>query len=138
MLSQHPLALSATIFSHRHRGRRRMILKAGGVTLIAEVAVSPIDRSRGLSGRTSLQDGEGMLFVMPNVDRHTFWMRNTTIPLSIAFLDDSGTIVSIKDLEPLSEEHVGPDVPARMALEVPQGWFGRRGVNVGDVVSLAP
>ncbi len=137
MLSQHPLAVSAVIFAHRHRGRRRMILKVGAATLLAEVAVSPAARAIGLSGRESLGDGEGMLFVIPTIDRHTFWMRNTTIPLSIAFLDDDGKIVSIKDLEPLSEAHVGPDVPARMALEVPRGWFDRRGVHVGDSVAIA-
>jgi uncharacterized membrane protein (UPF0127 family) len=132
-----PLALSAVVFAHRSPGRR-MLLKAGDRAMIlAEIAVGHAATSRGLSGRQRVGDGEGMLFVMSRPDYLSFWMRGTAVPLSIAFLADDGTILEIHDMEPFSEQLVRSGTPVRMALEVPQGWFGRRGVGVGSAVSVA-
>lgn len=83
-----------------------------------------------------MRDGEGMLFVMRSVGHHPFWMRGTFVPLSIAFLGDDGEIEEIRDMRPHSEERIAPSSPTRLALEVPQGWFTRRGVSVGDKVLI--
>lgn len=130
-----PLALLAVVFANRFP-RRRLQLLAGRSPVLVELATTQDETSRGLSGRQGLRDGEGMLFVMNSSDRHPFWMRNTFVPLSIAFLSEDGTIQEIHDMQPLSEGRVMPARPTRLALEVPQGWFGRRGVAVGDKVTI--
>jgi uncharacterized membrane protein (UPF0127 family) len=88
--------------------------------------------------RTRLEDGTGMLFVFPLASRSPFWMRNTLVPLSIAFIDERHVIVDIQDMQPLDETLHFPAAPYRYALEVPQGWFGRAGVTVGQAVELPP
>ena len=78
-----------------------------------------------------------MLFVFPELRSHTFWMKDTSIPLSIAYLDESGQIFSIQDMLPLdTDKHYPSGQPASYALEVNQGWFGRHGIEVGDVVKI--
>lgn len=134
-VDERPLALSAVVFSNRYP-RRRLLLTVGRAAILAEIATTPEETARGLSGRTSLNDGEGMLFVMRSTDRHPFWMRGTTVPLSIAFLAEDGTIQEIRDMEPLSEQSIQPEIPTRLVLEAPQGWFDRKGVGVGARVSI--
>jgi len=131
-----PLALAATIFSYKSPGRRMILKIDGRVSMLAEVAATPADTAKGLSGRTSVPDGEGMLFVMRAPTQLSFWMRGTSVPLSIAFLADDGTILETHDMQPFSEQSTRSSVPARLALEVPQGWFGRRGIGVGSVVTV--
>ena len=135
MTSDRPLALSAVVFANRFP-RRRMILTVGRTELLVELATTPEDTVKGLSGRASLTDGEGMLFVMRAADRHPFWMRGTTLPLSIAFLAEDGTIQEIRDMEPLSEAPVLPARQSRIMLEVQKGWFDRKGVGVGARVAV--
>lgn len=113
-------------------------LRVGAATVQAEVADSRLERSVGLMHRTALPAGSGMLFVYPRPRPLSFWMRNTLVPLSIAFIDTAGTIVRISDMTPLDERHVPSDWPALYALEVPQGWFGQAGVGVGDKVDGLP
>jgi len=96
------------------------------------------ERNRGLMYRTSLRDGEGMLFVFDRDQQVSFWMKNTKLPLSIAYIISDGTIVQILDLVPYSEEPRPSARSIRYALEVPQGWFGRAGVKVGDKVAIPP
>lgn len=132
---ERPLALSAVVFSNRYP-RRRLVLSVGRASILAEIAATPEETARGLSGRTSINDGEGMLFVMRSTDRHPFWMRGTTVPLSIAFLAEDGTIQEIRDMEPLSEQSIQPEIPTRLVLEVSKGWFDRKGVGVGTRVSV--
>jgi len=104
-----------------------------GIHLIrAEVASSPQQRASGLMFRKSMEPNHGMLFVFPEKAGHCFWMRNTSIPLSIAFLDDDGTIVNIADMQPHSEASHCPLRAVRYALEMEQGWFARRGVEPGS------
>lgn len=134
-VEERPLALSAVVFANRYP-RRRIVLTVGRTAIIADVSATPEAVTKGLSGRTTLNDGEGMLFVMRSADRHPFWMRGTTVPLSIAYIADDGTIQEIRDLEPLSEQSVRPEIPARIMLEVPKGWFERKGVGVGARVSI--
>lgn len=112
-------------------------ISINGHRLIVELAATPPTRSCGLSRRAALDVDRGMLFVYPRPKVRTFWMKDTWIPLSIAFLDDSGNIINI--------EHMSPDqtgrkyysrVPAMYALEVNQGWFRRHGVKAGDRVEM--
>lgn len=109
-------------------------LEIGGVTLQAEIANDALSRSNGLMYRKSLPEFRGMLFVYNDPDRLRFWMRNTWIPLSIAFLDDDGTILQIEDMRPKDESHTLSKEMVRYALEVNQGWFERKGIRVGDTI----
>jgi uncharacterized protein len=107
------------------------------ITVIkAEIAKTQEERSTGLMYRKSLQDGEGMLFVFDRDEILSFWMKNTLIPLSIAFIAYDGKIIDIKDMYPNDTNSVKSSRSARYALEVPQGWFSKVGVNVGDTVKI--
>ena len=107
-------------------------LQAGIHRIKAEVADSQAERSRGLMLRTSLQPNSGMLFVFERAAVHCFWMKNTLIPLTIAFLDDDGTIVNLADMQPHDESSHCPERPVRHALEMEQGWFKAKGLKAGD------
>jgi len=102
--------------------------------LNVEIAESPEDRAYGLMGRDFLSDGEGMLFVFPRSERLTFWMKNTLIPLSIAFFDKENTLIHIADMDPPTGDvlikYRSPS-PCLYALEVPKGWFSKHGIGPG-------
>ncbi len=102
--------------------------------LKTEVAIKPQDRAVGLMWRKSMPENHGMLFVFDSHAIHCFWMRNTYIPLSIAFLRDDGSIVNIKDMQPQQDASHCPTEPVRYALEVNQGWFDKR--NIADPVKV--
>ena len=85
--------------------------------------------------RPSLPENEGMLFLFPQLEKQSFWMKNTLIPLSIAFLEDGGKILQIEDMKPKDESSTLSKYPVRYALEVNQGWFQRNGIAVGDAFS---
>ena len=104
----------------------------GTDTVIAEVADTPEARERGLMFRTELEDGRGMVFVFEEEGARGFWMRDTYIPLDIAYLDRTQRIVDIQQMEPHVEEPYESEHPAMFALEVPQGWLEARGIEVGD------
>jgi uncharacterized membrane protein (UPF0127 family) len=114
------------------------IERAGAVVteIVAEVAVTNEERAQGLMHRERLPDGEGMLFVFDRDQQLSFWMKDTTIPLSIAFIASDGQITEIRDMYPLDQSTVRSSRSVRYALEVPQGWFGRAGVQAGDVVKI--
>ena len=103
-----------------------------------EVADETNEMQRGLMDRTALAEDSGMLFVYPEERELSFWMRNTLIPLSIAFMDSNGRIVDIQDMKPLDDvpPHYTSAEPARYALEVNKGFFDERGVEVGDTAKL--
>jgi uncharacterized protein len=103
-----------------------------GDTVRAEIAYTAEERATGLMHREELPEGSGMLFVFDDVDYRSFWMQNTYIPLDIAFLDRDGRIVDIQQMEPETTEMHDSAAPAMFALEVPQGWFAARGIEVGD------
>lgn len=109
----------------------RMELNAGLHLVQAEVAANAPDRAKGLMCRPSMPQNAGMLFVFRELDRHCMWMRNTLIPLSVAFVDEQGVIVSIHDMQPRSEDSHCAARPARFALEMNQGWFEKRGIRPG-------
>ena len=104
-----------------------------------EIADDDFERARGLMYRTALVEKRGMLFVYEEEQQKlSFWMKNTLIPLSIAFMDTEGRIVDIQDMEPLDDDppsYVSAE-PAQYALEVNQGFFEERGVEVGDRAEL--
>ena len=106
-------------------------LSAGIHLISAEVANTFDSRARGLMHRKSLGANQGMLFVFPDVSAHCMWMRNTFVPLSVAFIDEQGTIVSIHDMQPQTENSHCAARPARFALEMNQGWFAQKGVKAG-------
>jgi uncharacterized membrane protein (UPF0127 family) len=114
------------------------IRRAGGkpVQMRVEVARTGKERTQGLMNRKSLDDGRGMLFVFDRDQILSFWMKNTSIPLSIAFIARDGRILEIRDLRPLDESSVRSVRSARYALEVPRGWFSRAGIAPGDQVLL--
>jgi uncharacterized membrane protein (UPF0127 family) len=110
----------------------------GHQRVTVEVAATPSARRRGLMHRESLPADRGMLFIFPEEKLLTFWMKDTHIPLSIAFAREDGTIVRIADLEPLSERPVSSRSPARYALEMNRGWFARHAVLEGDAIRRIP
>lgn len=106
------------------------------IVVEAEIADSEAERRRGLMERTALADNAGMLFVFEQERQLSFWMKNTIIPLSIAYIDAGGRIVDIQDMQPLDETSHPSDGPAQYALEVNQGFFEENGIEVGDRVEL--
>ena len=106
------------------------------VPVQVEIADTDDERQTGLMGRTALAADAGMLFVFGQEQPLSFWMKNTLIPLSIAYIDDRGTIVDIQDMEPLDETSHPSAAPARYALEVNQGFFEEHGIRVGDWIEL--
>lgn len=102
--------------------------------LRVELADEAGERSRGLMLRESLDEDAGMLFLYGSETTGPFWMRNTLVPLSIAFVDGAGVIIDVQQMEPLSDTLHHPSGPYRWALEVNEGWFAEWGVGVGDVV----
>jgi uncharacterized protein len=106
------------------------------VPVEVEIADTPEERQTGLMGRSALPEDAGMLFVFDQEQLLSFWMKDTLIPLSIAYIDVEGRIVDIQDMQPLDEtSHVSVE-PAQYALEVNQGFFEEREVTVGDMVEL--
>lgn len=106
-------------------------LTIGGHQLIAEVASTDTDRAQGLMHRRMMPENRGMLFVFPQTAPLGFWMMNTYLPLSIAFVDDAGTIINITDMKPLTTDTHHSSRPARYALEMNKGWFAKRGIGSG-------
>lgn len=113
-------------------------LEIKGHKLIAEVAATDSTRSTGLMHRRIMPENRGMLFVFPAPAPQSFWMMNTYIPLSIAFIDESGTIINIADMQPLTTNPHPSARPAQYALEMNQGWFAKRGIKAGmKIIGLA-
>jgi len=103
------------------------------VPIRVEAAITPVQQQRGFMGRKHIPEGTGMLFVYTQDTKLQFWMKNTPHPLSIAFIDSQGRIREIKDMEPYSLATVSSTYAVRYALEVPQGYFEREHIVVGDV-----
>lgn len=107
-------------------------LNAGMHIIQAEVARTPAQRSIGLMNRRSMGTNEGMLFIFDAPGPQCFWMKNTLLPLSIAFIADDGTVVNIEDMAPQTTDSHCSRKEVRYALEMNQGWFQRRGVKPGS------
>jgi uncharacterized membrane protein (UPF0127 family) len=113
------------------------VISIKGHTLAVELATTPTTRGCGLSHREDLPSNNGMLFIFPHTRPRSFWMKDTFIPLSIAFLDKSGQILNILDMVPMqTDPQYQSGQPAGYALEVNQGWFSAHGIEIGDIVEM--
>lgn len=106
-------------------------MKAGAGWFSVEVAATKSSMESGLMFRQSLAENSGMLFSFPTANKHCMWMRNTLIPLSVAWLDEDGIVLEIQDMAPESDDLHCSRKPASYALEVKQGEFERQGISVG-------
>lgn len=120
---------------HAQPRLQTMKLFVGMHEVTAELALKPVEIMTGMMWRTNMPDGEAMLFVFGNADQRSFYMKNTIVPLSVAYIDPEGVIQEIHDLHP----RVEASVPSRseniqFVLEVPQGWFAKKQIVPGTVV----
>ena len=113
-------------------------LSAGMHNIVAEMARTPAQQQTGMMFRTEMGAHEGMLFVFDELGPRCFWMRNTLIPLAIAFVADDGTIVNIAEMSARSDQSHCSQKPVRFALEMNQGWFSKRGIKEGFKLRGAP
>jgi len=127
------LLMVGSLFAHA-QSMPVMELTAGFHRIEAEVASTPQTRAQGLMFRRDMAQQRGMLFVFTQDAPHCMWMKNTLIPLSVAFLDDSGHIINVEEMQPQSEENHCAKQPARYALEMNPGWFAQRGLKRGDAI----
>ncbi len=110
-------------------------LHVGGYPITIEIASTPDEQRNGLMNRDHLDPDCGMLFCYDSPQELSFWMKNTSVPLSIAFIDEEGRIANIEDMNPHDEDRVISSRPCRWALEVNRGWFSSRNIRVGAYVS---
>ena len=109
-------------------------LSAGFYRIEAEVAANDQNRQLGLMNRQTMPQQHGMLFVFNHENTHCMWMRNTLLPLSVAFMDAEGAIINIEDMQPQTEDNHCARRPARYALEMNIGWFAQRGIRPGTKI----
>ncbi len=110
-------------------------LTVGMYRIEAEVAATQPNRELGLMHRKSMAAQHGMLFVFDRAARHCMWMRNTLLPLSVAFLDDQARIINVEEMQPQTDDNHCAAAPARFALEMNAGWFKTRGFGPGATIS---
>ena len=115
-----------------------LTLQAGMHNIRAEVARTPLQTQTGMMFRQEMGANDGMLFVFDQPERRCFWMKNTLLPLSIAFIADDGSIVNLADMQPKSEDSHCSAQPVRFALEMNQGWFAKRGIKPSFKLKGAP
>jgi len=113
-------------------------LTIGKQKVVAEVAATTEQRTTGLMYRFSLKPDHGMIFVFEKAEPQSFWMKNTFIPLSIAFIGSDGRILNVADMAPQDERTHWSNGPAQYALEMRKGWFAERGIGPGDRVTGLP
>jgi uncharacterized membrane protein (UPF0127 family) len=106
------------------------------IKLTAEIADTPDKSAKGLMFRKKMPDNHGMLFIFPDEQQRSFWMKNTFLPLSIGYFSKEKTLIDIQDMEPVKSEMEQPKIypsssPAKYALEVNQGWFKKNGIKIG-------
>ncbi len=116
----------------------RTKLSAGMYLIDTQVASTATQRATGLMFRTSMPPGEGMLFVFDTPAEQCFWMKNTLLPLTAAFVADDGTIVNLVDMKPQSTDSHCSQKPVRYVLEMNQGWFEKKGIKAGAKLGGAP
>ena len=127
--AQSPLPVGSPVF-------QKKTITIRDKTLTVEIADTSEKRMTGLMYRKSLGENEGMLFIFPEEEIHSFWMKNTLIPLSIAFIKEDGTILQIEDMEPETETTHPSKFPVKYALEVNKGWFKENNITSGDKILL--
>ena len=116
----------------------RIKISAGMHQIDTQLATTPIERQIGLMNRPTMPTHEGMLFVFDEPTRQCFWMKNTLLPLTAAFVADDGTIVNLEDMKPQTLEAHCSTKAVRYVLEMNQGWFAKRGIKAGTKLSGVP
>ncbi|MDO8456575.1 MAG: DUF192 domain-containing protein [Burkholderiaceae bacterium] len=116
----------------------RIKISAGMHQIDTQLAMNPQERQIGLMNRPSMPNHEGMLFVFDDAGVQCFWMKNTLLPLTAAFVAEDGTIVNLEDMKPQTLESHCSKKPVRYVLEMNQGWFAKRGIKAGFKLSGAP
>jgi len=130
------LFFTAIICQGAPKQNKTVLIDVDGHELTVELAITPEEQMVGLMNRDSLGCNDGMLFVFPQEQILSFWMKNTEIPLSIAFIKVNGRIVQIESMKPRSlDSHISHE-KAKYALEMNEGWFGNHGVEVGALVRI--
>ncbi|MFZ3219562.1 MAG: DUF192 domain-containing protein [Rhodoferax sp.] len=117
---------------------QRITLSAGIHQIDTQLALTPEQQGIGLMFRKEMPQHEGMLFVFPNPSRQCFWMKNTVLPLTAAFVADDGTIVNLEDMKPQTTDSHCSARPVRYVLEMNQGWFAKKGLKAGAKLSGQP
>jgi uncharacterized membrane protein (UPF0127 family) len=134
-----PLAAALTCAAQQGQPKLAAVrLNAGMHNIQAEVARTPDERATGLMFRDRMGANEGMLFAFEEPATQCFWMKNTLLPLSAAFIADDGTVVNIADMAPRTEDAHCSTKPVRFVLEMNQGWFAKRGIKPGFKLQGAP
>ncbi len=116
----------------------RVKISAGMHQITAQVAQAPEQRSTGLMYRKDMPQAEGMLFIFEQPSQQCFWMKNTLLPLTAAFVADDGTIVNLADMKPQTTDSHCSAKPVRFVLEMNQGWFAKKGLKAGFKLSGQP
>ncbi|MBT8575614.1 DUF192 domain-containing protein [Polynucleobacter paneuropaeus] len=131
-------AIASSANAQLNIGLRTIQMKVGIYSIQAEVADSPDLREVGLMNRTSLPTNSGMLFIFEQKAGNCFWMKNTKLPLSIAFITDDGKIVNIEEMQADTTNNHCPKAPIRYALEMNKGWFSERVIVPGNTIQGLP
>ena len=131
-------AIASSANAQLNIGLRTIQMKVGIYSIQAEVADSPDLREVGLMNRTSLPTNSGMLFIFEQKAGNCFWMKNTKLPLSIAFIADDGKIVNIEEMQADTTYIHCPKAPIRYALEMNKGWFSERVIVPGNTIQGLP
>ena len=116
----------------------RVKIGAGMHLIETQVALTPAQRQIGLMFRKEMPQGEGMLFVFEQPSMQCFWMKNTLLPLTAAFVEDDGTIANLADMKPQTEDSHCSAKPVRYVLEMNQGWFAKKGIKAGSKLTGRP
>jgi uncharacterized membrane protein (UPF0127 family) len=138
MLAANAAIISSPVYAQQNIGLPIIELKTGIYRIQAELADTPKAREVGLMNRTSMPTNSGMLFVFEQKAGHCFWMNNTKIPLSIAFIADDGKIVNIEEMQAETTNNHCPKAAVRYALEMNKQWFSERVINPGTVIQGLP
>mgnify|MGYP002139286824 CR=1 FL=1 len=138
MVAASCLSAAGAIAQEGPQKLRTITLRAGMQNITAEVAMTDRERAIGLMHRTQMGTHEGMLFVFEQPGVQCFWMKNTLIPLSIAFIADDGTIVNTDEMKPQTLDSHCSDRPVRYVLEMNTGWFKKRALTAGSKLTGQP
>jgi len=132
------LLISAAVAAHADAALRTTQIKVGAHPLKVEIAQSDPEREKGLMFRRSMGANDGMLFIFDEPAYHSMWMKNTLIPLSVAFVDREGVILNILDMEPQTLDTHMSAGPSIYAIETNKGWFAQKKIKAGDKVTGLP
>jgi uncharacterized protein len=135
------LCATATIFAQSNEPQTqlpRIKISAGMFKIDTQVAQTPAQREIGLMFRKEMPQQEGMLFVFEEPSQQCFWMKNTLIPLTAAFVADDGTVVNLEDMKPQTTDAHCSAKPVRYVLEMNKGWFAKKGIKAGSKLTGVP